>query len=408
MTNPTIRMAPSRVDLEDLVAQSARAMSMMDQVRGLMLSPSKDKVAPDYSASAVATLCGIEKSHLNYRLSKGDLPQGSTKKGANRRSFSLAEARTWVKAFRTELPRPAGAHAATVAIGNFKGGVSKTTTTMTLAQGLSLRGYDVLVVDMDPQGSLTTLFGVIPDTEVEEEVTVGPLIYGQQSSIRYAIHESYWDGVDFVPANSQLFNAEFYLPTKQVRERSFEFWNVLNRGLDDVREMYDVILIDTAPALSYLTINAFMAADGLLVPLPPSALDFASSVQFWSLFSDLAVRLNERASVPKVFDFVHILLARVDPADEAGNAVRKWILSTYAEKVLPVEIPKTAVASASAAEFGTVYDIAKYEGDSRTYQRARVAYDRVCELLDQILVERWSMTPLNDGDVVETEASAGV
>lgn len=70
MTNPTIRMAPSRVDLEDLVAQSARAMSMMDQVRGLMLSPSKDKVAPDYSASAVATLCGIEKSHLNYRLSK--------------------------------------------------------------------------------------------------------------------------------------------------------------------------------------------------------------------------------------------------------------------------------------------------------------------------------------------------
>ena len=65
-------------------------------------------------------------------------------------------------------------------------------------------------------------------------------------------------------------------------------------------------------------------------------------------------------------------------------------MSAYAEKVLPVEIPKTAVASASAAEFGTVYDITRYEGDARTYSRARDAYDRVSELLDQILTERWA------------------
>ena len=391
MPNPTVVKVAPQITLADLVAQAERASAMLDQVRSLMLSPSKDKQPPVYSAAQVAALCGIEKSHLTYRLGKGDLPQGSTAAGANRRTFTLAEARVWIKAFREELPRPAGAKAATIAVGNFKGGVTKTTTTMSLAQGLSLRGYQVLVVDLDPQGSLTTLLGVLPDSEIEEDVTVAPLMYGQQDSIRYAIHESYWDGIDFVPANTQLFNAEFSLPSRQVEDRSFEFWRVLDRGLEDVRSLYDVILIDTAPALSYVTINAFMAADGMIVPLPPSALDFASSVQFWTLFSDLAVRLNNVSTVPKVFDFVHILLARVDASDEAANAVRKWILSTYAEKVLPVEIPKTAVASASAAEFGTVYDISRYEGDARTYQRARVAYDRVAEILDQILCERWSL-----------------
>jgi len=378
------------IELNDLVDQSAHATAVLEQVRGLMLSPTSTKKPPVYSAKDLAEMCGIELEYLNYRIKEGDLPSGSVPPGTRRRVFSLAEARVWVQALRENAPRPKGQRAATIAIGNFKGGVSKTTTTMTIAQGLSLRGYQVLVIDMDPQGSLTTLFGVIPDTEVDEEVTIAPLIYGHQSDLLYAVHESYWDGLDFIPANTQLFSAEFVLPAKQLKEPDFEFWKVLDNGLESVRDLYDVILIDTAPALSYLTINAFMAADGLIVPLPPSALDFASSVQFWSLFSDLAVQLNRRAEVPKQFDFAQILLTRVDPSDEAANAVREWIHKAYPGRVMPVEIPKTAVASAASAEFGTAYDISVYEGDKRTYKRARGAYDQLAAEIDDMLMARWA------------------
>jgi chromosome partitioning protein len=365
--------APKSISLADIAEQAERAVAMMGQIRAAMLAPTARKVPPLFNLSQLAALCGIEKGSLSHRLGKGDLPVGRLNEAGSRREFNLEEARTWIREYRKEYLRPAGAEAVTISIGNFKGGVSKTTTAVTLAQGLSLLGHRVLVIDTDPQGSLTTLFGILPDTEVDEEDTILPLAMGTETSIRYAIRPSYWNGIDLVAAAPVLFGAEFALPARQTQEPGFEFWRVLDLGIDDVRDEYDVIVIDTPPALSYTTINAFMASNGIIMPLPPNALDFASASQFWSLFSDLTAELLTKRGLTKDFDFIHVLLARVDSTDAASNIVRQWIGQTYAEKVLPVEIPKTAVTGVTAAEFGTVYDVARYDGSARTFKRARDA-----------------------------------
>jgi chromosome partitioning protein len=367
--------APKPISLADIAEQAERAVAMMGQIRSAMLAPTARKTPPHYNLSQLANMCGLEKGSLSHRLGKGDLPAGQLNQSGSRREFSLAEARTWIREYRKDCLRPAGAEAITISIGNFKGGVSKTTTAVTLAQGLSLLGHRVLVIDTDPQGSLTTLFGILPDTEVEEHDTILPLAMGTETSIRYAIRPTYWEGIDLVAAAPVLFGAEFALPARQTQEPGFEFWRVLDLGIDDVRDDYDVIIIDTPPALSYTTINAFMASNGIIMPLPPNALDFASASQFWSLFSDLTSELLTKRGLTKEFDFIHVLLARVDSTDAASNIVRQWIGQTYAEKVLPVEIPKTAVTGVTAAEFGTVYDVARYDGSARTFKRARDAYD---------------------------------
>jgi len=348
---------------------------MMEQIRSAMLAPTARKEAPMFSLSQLASLLEMEKGSISHRLGKGDLPAGRLNASGSRREFTLAEARQWVREYRKDRLRPEGAEAVTISIGNFKGGVSKTTTAVTLAQGLSLLGHRVLVIDTDPQGSLTTLFGILPDTEVEEQDTILPLAMGTETSIRYAIRSTYWDGIDLVAAAPVLFGAEFALPARQTQEPGFEFWRVLDLGIDDVRGDYDVIVIDTPPALSYTTINAFMASNGIIMPLPPNALDFASASQFWSLFSDLTGELLTKRGLDKHFDFIHVLLARVDSADAASTVIRQWIGQTYAEKVLPVEIPKTAVTGVASAEFGTVYDVSRYDGSARTFKRARDAYD---------------------------------
>lgn len=390
MAKLTIK-APAPINLQDISEQAGHAIEMMSQIRAAMLSPTTRKSAPVWNLSQLAALLGVEKGSLTHRMSRGDLPQGSLNVNGNRREFSLAEVRSVVREYRKDKLRPQGAEAVTISIANFKGGVGKTTTAVTLAQGLSLLGHRVLVIDTDPQGSLTTLFGLLPDSEVEESNTILPLALGAETSIRYAIQPTYWDGVDLVPASPVLFSAEFALPARQTREEGFEFWNVLNYGIDDVRADYDVIVIDTPPALSYTTINALLASDGIVMPLPPSTLDFASAAQFWSLFSDLTTQLLSNRGLDKSFDFLNVLLSRVDSADTTGAIVKQWIHSTYAHRVtvLPVEIPKTAVTASATVEFGTVYDITKYDGNARTFKRARDAYDLMVGYIETSVSSVW-------------------
>jgi chromosome partitioning protein len=385
-----VRHVPLRVELDDSEGIAQNASEMLMNVRESMLAPHPRKRAPVFSTSQLAALCRIDRKKVNYYWEKTDLglPQGTIL--PRTREFTLAEAREWVSKVGPFPKRPVGVKGKKIAIGNFKGGVSKTTTAMTLAQGLSLFGRRVLLVDLDPQASLSALNGILADSEVTEEETILPLIYGDQTSLEYAVQPSYWDGIDLIPASAALFAAEFFLPFKQSKDRNFKFWDVLNHGLAPLLDKYDVVIIDTPPALSYVTINAFMAADGLIVPTPPSALDYASSTQFWSLFTDLAKSMKSIVpDLKKHFDFIHVLLAKVDSSQSATYAVREWINRTYERHVLPIEIPTTTVTSSASTEFGTVYDISKYDGSTKTYQRAREAYDRLAEMIDQEIFALW-------------------
>lgn len=381
----------SQISLEEVSIQAETAAAMMSKIRTHMLAPSASKRTPVFRADEVAGLCGVSKSSFTHRLTSPtfkDLPSGTLSETGRKRLFTLPEARAWIKSYRKNSLRPDGAEAITISIANFKGGTTKTTTAMTLAQGLTLLGHRVLVIDADPQASLTTFFGVLPDVEISEDQTIFALIDGTQTSIRPLIRETYWDGLDLVPAASSLFGAEFLLPARQQEQKDFEFWSVLDLGIYDVRADYDVIIIDTPPALSYVTINALMASNGIIMPLPPQTLDYASAGQFWSLFAELTSNLLVDRGTVKKFDFINILLSRVE-GTAAASMVREWITQTYGSKVLPLEIPRTATAALKSAEFGTVYDSEPADAKDRTFKRARDAYDLFVNHIDSSIRKAW-------------------
>jgi chromosome partitioning protein len=313
-----------------------------------------------------------------------------------RRDFSLAEAQEIVRRIGPYSRRPAGLDAVSLCVGNFKGGVGKTTLAVAIAQGLTLHGHRVLVIDLDPQASSTTLFGYIPDAEVEEDQTVMPIIFGAAedgglgpADLSDTPAPSYWDGIDLIPSAPFLFGADYALPNRQVKEPNFEFWSVLDKALAPLRKKYDVIVIDTPPTLSYLAVAAFMASDGMVVPIPPETLDYASSTQFFGQFSELFSSLRGNRNFEKTFAFCKIVLSKVKNATPATAAVRLWIQQTYPGLVANAEIPATDLVSNASAEFKTIYDVSSYEGSAKTWQRALAAFDGLVDELEGAIQRTW-------------------
>lgn len=371
--------------LKQLARQSA---AVLDGVRTSALEPEAAKSAPRFTSTKLMQLCGIDRSRYQYLLSTKGLPGGTSRGNGRSREFSLEETKAWIRFCRPPIGRPDTANAVVIAVSNFKGGATKTTTAISLAQGLNLLyNHRVLVIDLDTQGSLTQLFGIIPDTNVEREHTAEPLLEGSESDLRYAIQKTYWPELDLVAAGPALYNAEFFLPARAKEDPEFRFWDVLRSGLQPILSDYDVILIDTPPSLSYTTMNALIAADGLVVPIVPEPLDFASSVQYWNLFEDVIDALSTY-KLNKEYQFLNIVLSKVENNSSTGF-VKGWLSESYGSYIIPVEVPKTSVLGNSNAELKSVYDVSEYPGNAATYARAREEYDKLVEYIHGEIAEIW-------------------
>ncbi len=180
-----------------------------------------------------------------------------------------------------------------IAFANQKGGVAKTTTTLNLGVAFMERGFRVLLVDLDPQGNLTMSQGLNPDAIERSMFDV--LVH--RLPISEIIHQA---EVDIAVASIDLAGAELALSAMIGRERALE------KALLEVRDTYDFILIDTPPSLGLLTINAFVAATGVIVPVQCEYLSLRGLVQLENTLAMVRENLNPDVKIegilPTMFD----------------------------------------------------------------------------------------------------------
>lgn len=386
----TENLAEPGFSLEDIQQLGDRAQAFLDHVRKALVAPDSRKQPPRYTQGQLCQMISVDKATVSRRVNnpKDSLPKGAPGPSGTR-LFSVEMVREWAREYGLCYMRKPGQKGFVITVGNFKGGVSKTTTAANLALGLSLKGYRVMVIDFDSQGSLTNTFGVQPEFDVGENESFLPLTQDPSTSLRTVIRPTYWPGVDLVPASVELNQAEFFLPVQQASNQNFRFWSVLQDALnrDGIRDEYDYIIIDTPPSMSYLTLNAFWAADGLLVPLPPEGPDFSSAASFWDLFAQLGASLGERENLKpgtKKYKWIKILPTKVDRQKPHTESLLEWIGKVYGDTVMRTEIPSTSVVSVAGAQMGSIYDIARYSGSAKAYQRARNAYDQLVTHIDDV------------------------
>ena len=209
-----------------------------------------------------------------------------------------------------------------IALANQKGGVAKTTTTLNLGVALSEKGLHVLCIDLDPQGNLTMSQGMNPDTLERSMFDV--LVHRLPMTEVIAERE-----VDIAVASIDLAGADMALSSQIGRERA------LQKALDPIKESYDYILIDTPPSLGLLTVNAFVAATGVLVPVQTEYLSLRGLVQLENTLQMVREHLNPHVAIigilPTMYD------KRVTHSREADEILRE----NFGKLVFNTRIRKT-------------------------------------------------------------------
>jgi chromosome partitioning protein len=222
-----------------------------------------------------------------------------------------------------------------IAMCNQKGGVGKTTTTINLGAALAELGRHVLLVDFDPQGSLSVGLGVNPHTL---PASIYNLLMGQGTSIDDVIRETNVHDLDILPSNIDLSAAEIQLVSEVAREQT------LLRLLEAVRSRYDVILIDCAPSLGLLTINALTAADWVLMPLECEFFALRGIALLTDTIAKVQDRLNPRLEI------LGILGTMYDPRTLHSREVLERVVQAFGDQVFhtvirrTVKFPETTVA----------------------------------------------------------------
>ena len=211
-----------------------------------------------------------------------------------------------------------------VSVANQKGGVAKTTSVASLGAAFAEQGLRVLLVDLDAQACLTFSLGVDPDAV---ELSVNEVLLGKASIADARVECE--DGVDLVPSVIELAGAEAQLLPRPGREY------VLRGALDDVREEYDVILLDCSPSLGVLTLNALTASHGLIIPMPCEMLSHRGVGQLLDTVADVQKILN------KDLEVIGILPTLFDGRSNHAQEVLADVGERYDLPVLSPPIPKT-------------------------------------------------------------------
>ena len=368
-----------------------------------------------------------------------DLPQGRADTEGGARWFTLDEVLRLRAHFGAEgskskeyLPwRPEGLPAKIVAVANFKGGVGKTSTCAHLAMSAALDGYRVLVIDLDSQGSMSSIFGA---RVADEWGTVFPLLarhYAQslraenqrrvdRGEAPQALDETlaealkvkasdvikptHWPNIDLIGAQLNLYWAEFQIPVWRMASRGWKLWDALTDILqaDGVLDQYDVIFLDTPPALGYLTINGLAAADILLVPLGASFLEFDSTGRFFDMLhstfrsiedgENIAARALGRPELNFEWDAVRAVITRYDASQQAEMA---GLIQAYMGRILsPWRQDYTALIGQAGESVNGIYEADYRDFNRETYARGRATFDETYAGLKELLIGAWKRDEL--------------
>lgn len=383
--------------IDEIIQQNADrlAVALENHMRTSFMPDARKELRPFTSAEA-AEFLGMDPARLRKLHFDGKIPEVEMD-GRGRRLYSganIGEIRRVLEAQSRKhgqfLPgRREGDRLQVIAVANYKGGSSKTTTAIHLAQRLALRGYRVLAIDIDPQGSLTTMFGYTPEMEFQSGGNIYDAIrYDDPVPMHEVIRKTYFPNLDLAASGLVLAEFEHETPRALNERREPMFFKRLGLAIDQVEADYDVVVIDCPPQLGFLTMSALIAATTVLITVIPSMLDIASMNQFLQMTAGLLnVVSNYGASLE--YDHLKFLITRFEPSDGPQAQMAGFLRALFTDQVMTHTFLKSTAVSDAGLTQQTLYEVDRGEFNRNTYDRAVESINSVVGEMEELIQAAW-------------------
>lgn len=382
--------------LEFMQTFSIKLETALNNLTLAQYPPDATRSMRKFSSSEVAVLLDVTEAYIRQISLKERGPEPEISANG-RRLYSLEQIlelrlhlaengrKKWINPRRVS-----GENCQIIAVTNFKGGSSKTSTTIHLGHYLALRGYRVLAVDMDPQASLTSLHGALPGFDYRE----GDTLY---SSIQFEdpiptpsiVHQTHIAGFDVICAGLELTEFETAVALEMRKTGGTHFLLRVSQALEQVSDNYDVILLDCAPSLNFLTLSSLTAATGVLIPVPAHMLDVDSTGKFLELAASYMQILDEVGSSAR-WDFAKFLITKFEPNDHPQANMQALMRQVFGDDLLlNMVIKSTAVADALTWK-QSLYEVQRTRFSApKTYDRAIESINGANAEIESLLWQAW-------------------
>lgn len=390
---------PSRPQLRSLVRHHSRDLAAQLKAHHFQSFPPKaQKTFRNFSPAEAAKWLGIAEGYLRQLATES--AAGTPNSSNGRRTYSVDD----VDAIRERLSaqpgarrqyspkRSGGEHLQVICIMNFKGGSGKTTTAAHLSEFFALNGYRTLAIDLDPQASLSALFGLQPALDVGmNESLFGVIRYDDlQRPISEIVRGTYIPNLHLIPANLELMEFEHDTPRALSLRKQGDtlFFDRIGRALGQVESVYDIVVIDCPPQLGYLSLSALTAATSVLITIHPEMLDVMSMNQFLAMTSDLLDVVAD-AGGSTDFDWMNYLITRFEPGDGPQNQMAAFLRSIFGQHVLNHSVLKSTAISDAGLTNQTIYEVERSQFTRSTYDRAIESVDAVNREIEALVHKAW-------------------
>ena len=359
-------------------------------------APNAKKTLRSFTSAEVSRWLGLSQTHLRKLHSDGKIPD--VRSDESGRKAYMAEDIIAIREALAEsaknplqfLPRRReGEQIQILSTVSFKGGSGKTTSAVSLSHGLALRGYRVLVIDLDPQASLSSMFGLHTEIEMSASGTVyDALRYENALPMASVVRQTFFPGIDIAPGGLILSEFETETPLAIRRNVKPPFFQRLHKKIMEVEAEYDVVVIDCPPQLGFITMSALVASTGLIVPIIPNFLDAASLVQFLTMMSSL-LRTIAEMNGRHDYAFMKYLLARYEPQDGPQQQVSGLLRANFGSRVMTNPFLKSTAIADAGLTHQSLFEIERSSIHRNTYDRAIESIESVCGEIEEMMLSSW-------------------